>query len=307
MVCGRTRHSPIMSLIPSADSPSTAPVAPMVPEDRPGRWKDGKAVSALANVLSHRELIENLVLRDIKARYKQSALGICWAILNPLVMALIYTLVGRYFLKQDPGIPFPVFAYYGLLFWNLFATGLTGATESLVSHLSLITKVYFPREVFPIAAVAGKLVDFLFGLVGLLPLLLVHRLAPSPAMILILPLVLVQLVFTAGLGMLFACANLFYRDMRHLILLVIALWMYLVPNIYPFEQVPPAFRSAYLLNPMAVVIETARRLTFPQNYPGTSWEYFGAFVGIAAAVSVLVFVAGYVVFKRYEPMFAESI
>jgi ABC-type polysaccharide/polyol phosphate export permease len=126
-------------------------------------------VSVLASVLTHRELIENLVLRDIKARYKQATLGIAWAILNPLVTALIYTLVGVYFLKvgsSETKIPFPIFSYYGLLFWNLFATGVLGATESLVAHLSLITKVYFPREVFPIAAVGGKLVDFLFGLAG---------------------------------------------------------------------------------------------------------------------------------------------
>jgi lipopolysaccharide transport system permease protein len=126
-------------------------------------------------------------------------------------------------------------------------------------------------------------------------------------MLLIVPLLLIQIVFTAGIGMLFACANLFYRDMRHLIGLVIALWMYLVPNIYPLERVPVRFQSLYLLNPIAAIVETARRLTFPQAYPDTSWPYLASFVGIAAVVSVVVFALGYMVFKRYEPRFAESI
>ncbi len=260
-------------------------------------------MSVAFNLVNHRELIENLVLRDIKARYKQSLLGIAWAVVNPLVMALIYTVVGRHFLKQQTSLPFPVYSYFGLLFWILFSTGLLGATESLVAHLNLITKIYFPREVVPIAAVAGKLVDFVFGLVGMLPLLLYFGVVPGPTIVLILPLLLIQLVFTAGLGMLFACANLFYRDIRHVIGLVMAMWIYLVPNLYPLEGVPAHLRGWYLLNPMAAIIEAARRLTFPQQSGPAPWPY----VGVAAVVSAVVFAAGYAVFKRYESRFAEAI
>jgi ABC-type polysaccharide/polyol phosphate export permease len=124
-------------------------------------------LSVFASVTTHRELVENLTIRDIKSRYKQSILGYAWAVANPFIYALIYTILGRYILKQDTKIAFPVFSYYGLLFWNLFASGVSTGTESLVGNLSLITKVYFPREVFPIAAVLSKLVDFGFGLVGL--------------------------------------------------------------------------------------------------------------------------------------------
>ena len=256
------------------------------------------------SLLTHRELIENLVTRDIKARYKQSTLGIAWAIVTPLTTALIYTVVSKYFLKVDTGlVAFPVFAYYGLLFWTLFSGGLSGATDSLVGHLSLITKVYFPREVIPFAAVLGKLTDFFFGLLGLVPLLLIFPTSVSPAILLIAPLVLFQVLFTAGLGMLLACANLFYRDVRHLVQLLLALWLYMVPNLYPIHMVPERFLPLYLLNPMATFIHTARTLAFPQ----LGDEIYGLYLAIAVVVSVVTFVVGYVVFKRYEPKFAESI
>ena len=254
---------------------------------------------------THRELIENLVMRDVKARYKQSILGIAWAVFNPLVYALIYTVVGKYFLKQDTHIPTPVFAYFGLLYWNLFATGLAGATESLVAHLSLITKVYFPREVFPISAVLAKLVDFGFGLFGIVPLLLAFHVRPNlPGFLLSLPLVVLLLVFTTGIGMLAACANLFYRDVRHLTGLVLNLLMFLVPNMYALDKVPERFRALYLLNPVAAIIESARRLTFPAS--GNAREML-PYLGIACLTSVCLLVGGYAVFKRNEARFAESI
>jgi ABC-type polysaccharide/polyol phosphate export systems, permease component len=258
-----------------------------------------------ASVTTHRELVENLVLRDVKTRYKQSLLGYAWAITNPLVVALIYWLVFGTFLKQKSGnIPFPIYAYFGLLFWNLFHTGILQATESLVMHMNLITKVYFPREVFPIAGVLGKLVDFGFGLVGLIPLLLLFPAKPSAGALLILPLLLIQLLYTFGLGMLCACANLFLRDVRYIVTLTLSLWVYLVPNFYPLEIIPGNWQRFYLLNPLATIVEAARRATFPQT---GELAPLLPYVGLAAAQAVFFFVVGYVVFKRYESRFAESI
>ena len=267
-------------------------------------------LAPLRDLLAHRELIENLVSRDIKSRYKQSTLGIAWAILNPLVMALIYSVVGAVILKQNVGIPFAVFSYFGLLWWNLFSMGVMGATESLVAHLGLITKVYFPREVFPISTVISKLVDFGFGLVGMLPLLLAFRTMPSvTGLLLSLPLLLIVLVFTSGLGMLLSCANLFNRDVRHVTGLLINVWMWLVPNIYPLETITSDFwRRVYLLNPMAALVDTARKLVFPQLVvPAQHAVIHWNFVALAAAVAVATFVLGYVVFKKNEPRFAESV
>jgi ABC-2 type transport system permease protein len=285
------------------DGPAAAPES-----ERPVSL--GGALRALG---AHRELIENLVARDIKARYKQSTLGIAWAILNPLIMALIYSVVGKVFLRQQVGIEFALFSYFGLLFWNLFSMGIMASAESLVAHLSLITKVYFPREVFPISAVAGKLVDFGFGLLGLMALLLVFRTVPSvTGLLLLVPLTLVLIVFTMGIGLLLSCANLFNRDVRHLTGLALAVWMYLVPNLYPLEMVPEGWRRLYLLNPVAALIDASRKLVFPQLVGRTDtfglvqmihWPY----VGVATIVSIIVFIVGYAVFKRCEPRFAESV
>ncbi|HVK04459.1 MAG TPA: ABC transporter permease [Armatimonadaceae bacterium] len=261
--------------------------------------------SVFAAVTSHRELVENLVLRDVKSRYKQSILGYAWAITSPLVLAVIYWLVFGIFLQQRSGnIPFPVYAYFGLLFWNLFHSGMLQATESLVMHINLITKVYFPREVFPISGVLSKTVDFAFGLVGLIPILILFRVVPSVGALLIVPLVAIQLLFTFGLGMLTACANLFLRDVRYIVTLLLGLWVYLVPNMYPLEMVPPQWQRLYLLNPIATLTETARRATFPQT--GEIAPLL-PYVGIAAAQALFFFVVGYIVFKRNEARFAESI
>lgn len=274
------------------------------------RTAGGRAgLTSLSDLPRYRELIKNLVLRDVKSRYKQSALGIAWAILNPLLFSLIQTLILIYILKSEKpgGIPAPVFAYFGNLFWGLFSTGLSGASESLVAHTSLITKVNFPREVFPFAAVAGKLVDFGFGLTGLLPLLLIFHTVPALTMVAIVPLLAIQVLFTLGLGMLLACANLFYRDVRHLVALGLMLWMYTVPILYPLEKIPENLRFWYLLNPMASLLEASRRLTFPQATGPVAWSTLGLTLGIAVVVSIALFFGGYAVFKRNEPRFAEVV
>lgn len=264
---------------------------------------------------AYRELILGLIGRDVKTRYKQSILGYAWAVLYPLATALIFSIVGQVILKQKTGgLPYPIFAYFGLLYWNLYASGLTAATESLVGHLSLITKVYFPREVFPIAAVLSKLVDFGFGLVGVLPLLLFFRVAPGPWILLCIPIALIVVLLATGWGMLLACANLYFRDVRHLVGIVLSLWGFLVPNIYPLHQVPRHWQSLYLLNPVAALTEAGRRIAFPQtgwlraidpeqgNFQSL-WPYLGSALGMAL-ISLAI---GFVVFKHNEPRFAEYI
>lgn len=270
---------------------------------------------------AQRELIASLVGRDVKTRYKQSALGYVWAVLNPLSFAVIYTIVGQHIMKaQVGGIPFPVYSYFGLLFWGLFSSGLVAATESLVGNMGLITKVYFPREVFPISAVLSKVVDFGFGLVGLVPLLIIYRTSMSwlhlPLMLLMM---LILMVYTIGLGLLTSCLNLFFRDFRHLVGIALSLGGFLIPNIYPVSLVPKAWRALYLLNPVAALTEAARRIAFPEtgwlrwvyandNDPkGQSLESLWLYIGSAAAVSIAVLVIGYIVFKRNEPRFAEFI
>lgn len=262
--------------------------------------------ASVANLFRYRELIKNLVLRDVRARYKQATLGVAWAVVNPFLFSLITTFVMIVVLKkEDPGgLPVPVFTYFGVLVWGLFSSALSGAAESLVAHMNLITKVYFPREVFPLAAVAGKVVDFAFGLLGLVPLLVIYhaKLAFSPMAVLAIPVLFVLLVFTTGLGLLFACANLFYRDVRYLIQLAITLWYYLIPVLYPLDTVPSHLQKWYLLNPVAVLLEASRRLAFSGG-AGVPWRH----VAIATVMSFTLYIIGYIVFKRREPRFAEVV
>jgi lipopolysaccharide transport system permease protein len=270
---------------------------------------------AFAVVTTHRELVENLVARDVKARYKQSVLGYAWAVLQPLLTAVIMWLVGGVLLKQQPGraggvdFPFPVYSYFGILFWNLFSTGLLTGTESLVSHFSLITKVYFPREVFPVSSAVSKLVDFGFGLAGLIFFLVIFHVKPSVGLLACIPLALLMVVLTAGLGMLLSCANLFYRDVRYLVNLALSLVTFLIPNFYVFDAVlkpgeQDRARALYLLNPVTAILEGARRLAFPQTGPIAP---ILPYIGIAAVTSFATLVIGYAVFKRNEPRFAEFI
>ncbi len=263
-------------------------------------------LSVWANLVKHRELIENLVVRDVKTRYKQSALGYAWALLNPLIVALTYYLVFGLWLKQgkEIAIPYTIYTYFGLLVWNLFSIGLSTATESLVMHLNLITKVYFPREVFPISAVLSKLVDVGFGLIGLIPLLIFFRLAPSPGILLAVFLLPIPILFTVGLGMLCACANLFFRDVRYLVTMTLGLLAFAVPNMYPLSIIPARHLAVYLSNPIAVTIEAMRRLAFPQT---GSFSELVPHLAVASAVAVVTFFFGYAVFKRYEPRFAEFV
>jgi ABC-type polysaccharide/polyol phosphate export permease len=265
-------------------------------------------VSVLASVTTHRELIENLVLRDIKARYKQSLLGYAWAFFNPLVLTIIYYIVGGIFLGQASGkFPFAIHVCFGLVFWNLFATGLMSATEGLVSHINLITKVYFPREVFPISAVMSKLMDFGFGLLAVVPLLLIFGIVPNVlGLLLLIPITGFLLLFTMGLGMLTSCANLFYRDVRYLVQLLLGFWVYLIPNMYTLERVAPhpTFYKIYMLNPVATLIESARRIVFPQTGP---IEELYKYLALACGTSLVVFALGYLIFKRNEPRFAEYV
>ncbi|MBC7805350.1 MAG: ABC transporter permease [Akkermansiaceae bacterium] len=268
--------------------------------------RETPTLSTWANLVRHRELIENLVVRDVKTRYKQSALGYAWAVLNPLIVALTYYLVFGLWLKQgnNIAIPYTIYTYFGLLVWNLFAIGLSTATESLVMHLNLITKVYFPREVFPISAVLSKLVDVGFGLVGLLPLLFFFRIAPSPNIVLAICLLPIPILFTIGLGMLCACANLFFRDVRYLVTMALGLLAFAVPNMYPLSIIPAEHQRVYLSNPIAVTIEAMRRLTFPQT--GSVSELV-PYLGVACVVSIAMFFLGYAVFKHNEPRFAEFV
>lgn len=250
----------------------------------------------------YRELLWNLANREITQRYKQSVLGYAWVILNPLFQLLVLSFVFDLVLNVDSwGVPFIIFLSVGLLPWNLLASSLTSSTNVLVSNSNLITKIYFPREILVYSTIMAKMVDFLFSCIVLIFFLIIFQI-PITTHILWLPLIfLIQLIFMFGISLLLAALNLFYRDIQYLLSLVLMLWMYMTPIMYPIELIPERFRFILSLNPMAVIVNAYRQVIIAHSDPNLSS------LGIALVISFGVFFGGFYLFKKMEGQFADYV
>ena len=256
----------------------------------------------LATLYNYRELLWTWTLRDIRVRYKQSLLGVAWAILQPLAVTLMFTLVFSLIVRVETGgIPYPVFSFTALLPWTFFAGAISFAVPSLVNNITLVTKVYLPREIFPLAAIGGSFVDFLIASVVFFGMLLYYGVPFYPTLVLVPVLLLIQIALALAVSLFASAVNVFYRDVRFIVPLALQLWMYATPIIYPLEVVPEWLRPYYLLNPMAALIEAYRDVALRGLWP--NWNY----LGIAAGLSVLLFVLGYLYFKHVEWQFADLI
>ena len=257
---------------------------------------------SLAELYRYRELLWMWTLREIKVRYKQSVLGGLWAVLQPLSLMLIFTAIFGYIVKvPTDGIPYPIFSFATLVPWTLFTTSVTFAVPSLLNNMNLVTKVYCPREIFPISSLGAALFDYIIALVLLLVLIPVYGWSLH-ATFLLLPLLLaVQIMLTLGMALLGSALTVLYRDVRFVVPLGLQLWMYATPIVYPLSLVPERFRAIYMLNPMASLMDGYRRITLLGQSP--DWGY----LGISAVVSLLVLVVGYAYFKHAEATFADII
>lgn len=256
-------------------------------------------IDLLRPLTSYKYLLYQLTLREIKARYKQSFVGYAWVLLNPLAQLLVYSFVFSIVFRFPTGdIPYILFLYAGLLPWTLFQTSIIGATQSLVDNASLLKKVAFPREVIPYASVFARIVDFAFSSLLFIGLMLLLGVPFSPTVIFFLPLLVIQLLLTTGISLLLSTFNLFFRDIQHLTNLLMMLWMYMTPVVYPLSLVPDQYVWVYKLNPMVGIMEGYRSAIF--GYP-----FETSIILWAAGVSVLIFVFGFAVFKRTEHMFAD--
>jgi len=254
----------------------------------------------IRNFWQYRELLYFFVLREIKAKYKQAVLGVAWAFLQPLVLIAVFTVVFSYFARlPSDGAPYALFSYCALLPWQFFATVLTRGTGSLVSHQGLVQKVYFPREIIVFAVVASAIVDFTIGGIILWGLLWYYGIPLAIHSFLILPVFAIQACFVVGIILILSPLNVFFRDIGLLIPLIIQVWMYATPIIYPMSLVPERFRPFYALNPMAGIIEAYRKILLH----GTTPELVS--LSIAAAVSCVILVAGLTYFKRVEFKLAD--
>lgn len=255
----------------------------------------------LAELWRYRELVIALVKREIQVRYKQTLIGIAWALLQPAAMMLVFTLFfGRLAKLPSGDLPYPVFALSGILLWNYFATALSGAANSLIEYKNLLSKVYFPRLALPIAAVAVGIVDFVIAFVLLLLVAGLYGIFPQ-ATFLLAPLFLLLTAFTAlSVGLWLSALNAMYRDVRYALPFFIQLWMFASPVVYPAFLLPEAWQWLYALNPLVGIIE------------GFRWAILGSGrLPAAMVVSFLmigvIFVGGLVFFRRTERTLADWI
>lgn len=256
----------------------------------------------LHEVWLRRELLYFLTWRDLKVRYKQTSLGALWAILQPLMMMVIFTVVFGNFAKMpSDGLPYPIFAYSALVPWNFFAGALSRCIGSLVGNANIVSKVYFPRLIIPLSATLSGFVDFAISFVILLGMMFWFGFVPSWG-ILVMPLFLVLALLTAlGLGLWLTALNVKYRDIGYAVPFLVQLWMYASPVAYPASLVPERWRVLYNLNPMVGVIEGFRWGLLGKESPD-----FGALAISAAAVLALM-VGGMVYFKRTERTMVDVI
>ncbi len=251
---------------------------------------------------NYRELLWNLAHREINQRYKQSILGYAWVILVPLVQLVVLNFLFSIVLRiPSQGVPFIIFLAVALLPWNLFANSLSSSVNSLVSNSSLITKIYFPREILVYSTILAKTVDFLFSCIVLVIFFLVYKTILTPTLLWVPLIFVIQIIFTAGLSLILAALNLFYRDIQYLLNLVVMLWMYLTPVMYPVEIVPEKYRFIFSLNPMSVIINAYRQTILGGGQPNYSS------LAIAFVMSIAVFAVGFYLFKKMEGEFADYV
>lgn len=262
-------------------------------------------ITEIKAIISRRELLAQMIGREIKARYKQSILGYFWVILNPffqmLVMSFAFSIIMRIPTNAAGHIPYSIFLFVALLPWTLFSNSIASGGNALVGAGPLITKIYFPRTILVIATIFAKVVDFVFALSILVIYMIYYQVPINLNILWVIPIFLIQMIFTIGFSLFVAAANLLYRDIQYLISLLLLLWMYLTPVIYPADLVPEKFRIIFQLNPMAVIINAYRQTVLgglPPNYQS---------IIVALVVSVLTLILGLAYFKNKEKIFADNI
>ncbi|HEY0431318.1 MAG TPA: ABC transporter permease [Pyrinomonadaceae bacterium] len=283
----------------ASPSPETVvlPAQPLVTIEPSGRW----GVFNLRDLWSYRELLYFLIWRDVKVRYKQTALGVAWAIIQPLFTMLIFSLFfGRLANVPSDGVPYPLFAYAGLLPWTFFANAVSNSGNSLVGSANLITKVYFPRMIIPAAAVGAGLVDLGISFVVLVPLMFYYGVTLTWNVLMLPVFVVLTALLALGVGMWLSALNVKYRDVRFALPFLVQLWMFISPVIYPTSFLPQKYRLLFALNPMTGVIEGYRSALFGHAF---NWKA----LAVATSLTLAVLVYASFSFRRMEKSFADIV
>jgi lipopolysaccharide transport system permease protein len=256
----------------------------------------------LSAVWEFRELLYFLIWRDVKVRYKQTVLGASWAILQPFFTMLIFSIFfGKLAGMPSDGVPYPLFAYVALVPWTFFASGLTLSSNSLVANQALLRKVYFPRLVIPIAAVASGVIDFAIAFVVLVGMIVWYGIVPTSSIVWLPALFVLALVTALGAGLWFSALNVLYRDIQYVVPFLVQVWLYCTPIVYPSSLVPARWRALYAINPMVGVVEGFRWALL-----GTGTQP-GPMILVSALAAIALLVGGMFFFRRMERSFSDAI
>ncbi|CDM69536.1 ABC-2 type transporter [Clostridium bornimense] len=257
-------------------------------------------VERIKEIMQSKELLKNLTSKELKLKYKNSAIGFVWSFFNPLIMMMVYTFAFKViFRNPDPN--YPIFILSGLLPWTTFQTAIMGGTQSIVNNAHLIKKVYFPREIIPLSIVLSSFVNYLITLIILFAGIFIAKI-PIGIPIIAFPIVLfLFLIFTIGLTLILSSLNVIYRDVSHFVEVAFMAWMYLTPVIYQMELIPEKIRPLMYLNPMTLVLNSIRACLYENRFPSAK-------VVLALAIIAMVFLwIGFKVFNKIQKRFAEEI
>jgi lipopolysaccharide transport system permease protein len=281
-----------------------ASAALSAPESRPLvriRPERGWVSLHLREVWDYRELLYFLTWRDVKVRYKQTALGATWALIQPVMTMVAFSLFfGQLARVPSDGVPYPIFSYTALLPWGFFANALGQASNSLVGSASLVSKVYFPRLVIPLASVLSGLIDFAIAFVVLLGMMVYFRVVPTPATVLLPLFSILALASALGVGLWLSALNVQYRDVRYVVPFLTQFWLFITPVAYPSSLLGEPWRTLYALNPMVGVVEGFRWALLDTSPPGP-------LMAVSALAAVLLLTSGAFYFRRMERTYADVV
>jgi lipopolysaccharide transport system permease protein len=269
---------------------------------RPPSFSPTRMAGDLKRLAEYFDLLVTLTHHRIRVRYKQSALGIIWALLQPLALMLIYTVIFSVVTRvPTEGVPYSIFVYTALLPWTFFSSTLTTAVNCLVSHNNLITKVYFPREILPLTYLFAAGFDLMVASLVLAAMMVYYRVLPGIEALWVAPILLIAAVFSAAMALLFSAGQVWFRDIGLAMPLALQLWMFACPVVYPLSAVPARFHALYILNPMVGVTENFRRVLLQHQSP--DFES----LQVSAIVSLLFLIPSYLFFKNREATMADVI
>ena len=258
--------------------------------------------SGIKELWQYKELLYFMVWRDFKIRYKQTILGVAWAVIQPLVTTLVFFLLfGKLAKMPSDGIPYPIFSYLGMMAWSYFSGSISYASNSLISNRSLLSKVYFPRLILPLSGIFSLLPDFLIASAVGIGLMLYFNIFPSVGILLWPVMIIPMMSISLGISLILSALNVRFRDIKYVIPFLVQIWLYLTPIIYPTSIVPEKFRILSYFNPMTGIIDGLRMAALPGR--AISWLP----LSISAVIGLLLLLCGFAIFKREEHRFADII